>query len=226
MNKTTNKKLLAGIVMTSALLASGMASALSVCGGTISGWTSCTDGNGDMTFTLNSSTLPGTTGLSVAESTVGGTALYDLGLSWANGYAGGGSITYTVTPQPGLIVGGVNFGTTAEGSTEATKQLFDSAGNLILSLTSTNGSSDPLNGETSITPVSSLQVVDNFTNTENGTFSNADNSFTVTVPEPGSIFLLGVGLIGLVYSRRKMGAIASNLTVSRYFSHSPQQGLC
>lgn len=206
MSKFTNKKLLAGIVMTGALLASGTASAIP-CSGTVGGWTSCTDADGDMTFTLNSSTIPGGTGLSVVEAEIGGMDYYDLGLDFGTGYTGGGNIHYTVTSTIlGHNIGGVNFDTLTGGSTTATKQLFDSAGNLLLTLTSINGSADPASGgETPFGPMSSFEVVDTFAATTGGAiFLHADNSFTV--PEPGSMLLLGVGLMGLLYGRRKLGA--------------------
>jgi PEP-CTERM motif len=219
MNKFTNKKLLAGIVMTGALLASGTASA-TLCDtlATTDAWAaagSCTDNEGDMSFTFGSysGNFPGTTGFDVTEFQSGGIDFYDTGLNWhaasgfPAGYSGGGDIHYTVTSLlAGHNIGGVNFDTIIQGgATTATKQIYDSAGNLLLTLTSTNGSHDPASGgETPFGPMSSFGVTDTFDPTTGARFFNASNSYTV--PEPGSMLLLGVGLMGLLYGRRKLGA--------------------
>lgn len=204
MSKFTNKKLLAGIVMAGALLASGTASA-ALCSGTVNDWSSCTDADGDMTFTRTSFNIPGSTVLSVTEAEIGGIDFYGLGLNFGAGYNGGGNIHYTITSNiPGHNINGVNFDTDVIGATGATKDLFDSTGNFLLTLTSTTGSHDPVSGgDTPIGPISSLGVVDTF-NAGDGVFLSANNSFTV--PEPGSMLLLGVGLMGLLYGRRKLGA--------------------
>lgn len=213
MNKFTNKKLLAGIVMTGALLASGTASA-ALCNtlATTDAWAaagSCTDNEGDTSFTFGSySGNFSDSGFDVTEFQSGGIDFYDLGLDFGtNGYTGGGDIHYTVTSLlAGHNIGGVNFDTVIQGgATTATKQIYDSAGTLLLTLTSTNGSHDPASGgETPFGPMSSFEVADNFAATGGPIFLHADNSFTV--PEPGSMLLLGVGLMGLLYGRRKLGA--------------------
>lgn len=223
MKKLMNKKILAGILATGALLASGAASATSCTSlATVGAWAasptqSCTDTDGDMTFTYGSSSIPNTlggsdTGLSVSEHEISGNDYYNLGLDWNNGYSGGGNLVYSVSPiGNNPSVRGVNFDTVVIGTTSATKVLSDSAGNALLTLTSTNGSNVP---ETPLPAYTgALTVTDTFASTigtngvTNGTFLHADNSFVV--PEPGSLLLLGIGLTALVIGRQKvlMGAV-------------------
>ena len=217
MKKLMNRKTLAGILATGALLASGAASATS-CSNLLSvgAWAaagSCTDADNDMTFTYGSSTIPNSiggadTGLSVSEFEIGGQDFYNLGLDWNNGYApptNGGTLVYSVSPNgSNPKVTGVNFDTVVtqgNGTTTATKTLKDSAGNILLALTSTNGSNVP---ETPLPAYTGdlLSVTDYFTSTQGAVFTHADNSFVV--PEPGSILLLGIGLTALVIGRQKL----------------------
>ena len=50
-------------------------------------------------------------------------------------------------------------------------------------------------------PQSSIRVIDSL-NAKTGVIYNVSNQFTVAVPEPMTLVMLGLGLIGFGYSRR------------------------
>lgn len=217
-------KSIASLLAAGAMLACGTASA-AVCGtagvDTLGGWAaagSCSDLDGDKTFIYNSDSIvngggaSGTTGLTLTETTIGNIETYDLGFVWdigtgfSNGYGGGGAVNYTVSEIPGpgnAPLSGVNFDTIVNGTTVATKTVDDNG--VMTTLTSIDGSHYPSGGgELAIAPTYMLGVMDAFSNTNgSGIFIKADNSFVQHVPEPGSILLIGIGLMGLVYGAKK-----------------------
>ncbi|MBI3771227.1 MAG: PEP-CTERM sorting domain-containing protein [Gammaproteobacteria bacterium] len=71
--------------------------------------------------------------------------------------------------------------------------------NLITTLTSTNGSHA---GSNSLAGYQTIYVNETFTVGDNMVLTGTSNDYTV--PEPGTVFLLGSGLMGLVYGRRKV----------------------
>lgn len=218
-----NTKFLASLsVLIAGLLMSWAASAAVLCSSltTTDQWASngsCEDDDHDMLFTFGaySGNFPnsangGTTGFDVKESEVMGKDLYDVGFSWATDFTTGGDIQYTISSlvAPNELISGANFDTVAFGITSATKKLYNSAADFIsgvapfLTLTSANGGRDPLIGEVSFAPRASIYVVDNFDPTTGGAyFNDAHNSFTV--PEPFSLSLFGIGLVGLGLNRRR-----------------------
>ncbi|MCX7081945.1 MAG: PEP-CTERM sorting domain-containing protein [Methylococcales bacterium] len=81
----------------------------------------------------------------------------------------------------------------------ALKSVYDSSGTLLLpQLVSNAGSPD---GPYSFSPQSSIRVIDSL-NAKTGVIYNVSNQFTVAVPEPMTLVMLGLGLIGFGYSRR------------------------
>ena len=219
MSKFLNKKLLTGIAVAGALAVSGPASAAVLCSSlaTTDAWAaavSCVDADGDATFTFNSysgnfASIGATTGLVINEVTLsGGVEFYNVGFDFAGGYAGGGDIHYTVSLIGRESFAGSSFDTTIVGSgTHSTKEISDVGGPIFLTLTSNNGSHDPLGGGT--TPFANrttIQVADTFAATTSGLFLHSDNAFVaVEVPEPESyaMILAGLGLMGFVIRRRR-----------------------
>ena len=206
-----NTKFLTGIVMTVGLLASGAASALPCTSyATTDAWAGagaagCTDPDGDMLFTFgaysgNFAGIGATTAFNVAETEIGGIDYYDVGFGFNPAYAGGGDISYTmstIAPSTELI-GSAGFDTIITGTgTTATKVLSDVGGAAFLTLTSTDGSNT---GYVGFSPRSAIDVVDTFNASTSGVFQDAHNN--VTVPEPLSLSLFGIGLVGLGLNRR------------------------
>jgi len=157
-------------------------------------------GDGDTTFTLNISTFdPNLTNVTLKEEEIAGVDLYNVGFGWV-GAVSTGMVAYTIstTDPDGLNL--VDLDTVVSLVGDVTKEVYDKeGGTLLLTLESINGSRVPLTGMAGFPTLSSIYVVDTI---KSGAINDIHNEYSV--PEPGSIFLLGVGLMGLVYGRRKM----------------------
>ena len=155
---------------------------------TVAAWAaagSCVDNlDGDLLLTYVSATgtFPSTAAFAVFEVELAGTDLYVVSFDFgASGWAGGGSVQYRLTSLNQERIGGANFDTVVQGAgAVATKELFDTgSATPFLTLTSTNGSRDPLAGETAFPKRAEVVVTDTFNLPGTAVFFHADHSASV-----------------------------------------------
>ena len=181
---------------------------------------SCIDNlDADLLLTYLGDNLPAT-GFDVLEIQGATSDFYEVGLTWPVGYNPGtlpggsanpGVFKYAITVLNGEAINAANFDTVvqnpfstqATGGFLATKQLFDPGSALpFLTLISVNGTRDPLLGETGFNARNTIIVVDTY-GPGDGIYTSSSNSFSVSVPEPGTLALLGLGLLGVALGRKR-----------------------
>jgi hypothetical protein len=176
------------------------------------------DLDGDTTFTLLNACIPvGLTGyLTLSEVDISGKSYYDVGLSWSaaagfpSGYSGGGVLAYTVTSlNPARVITSAAFDTVVTGTNLSAKATLADSNGSFASLTSTNGSRDPVAAQFEFAGRSSVDVKDTFAPSTTGVFQDAHNAFGVTaVPEPESYAMMLAGLAALgIFGRRRTKAV-------------------
>jgi hypothetical protein len=114
-----------------------------------------------------------------------------------------GSFTYTIeVTDPNKYITGVAIDSDVTATYNKVEKTF--AEIPTLTLTSTDGSADPLSGFYPIAPIKKLTVTDTLTNNPGEALFTLSNGYKQSVPEPGTILgLLGVGGLGLVSRFKK-----------------------
>lgn len=229
------KLLASSLLMAGAMMASGTASAFVFASGTVSQWQAgtmtlfggatqvagvITDDDQDMNFTWGSLSgdlagLEADVVVTLDEVEVGLIDYYDVGFDFSGigdegGFTGAsGGINYSLTIVPGTdeSITSAAFDTAVLGSgSSATAEL---GSPLFLTMLSTNGERDPAQGDYYFPAKSSITVQDTFTTNGAGLYDDAHNYFDVTVPEPMTLIMMGIGLVGLGYSRRNSKGLSA-----------------
>jgi hypothetical protein len=117
----------------------------------------------------------------------------------------GGDIEYTLKSLNANLFNAVKLDSTVAINpaviSTVNKDVYDfSGGSLLAALLSKSGAPDPLSSFAPFTPSQSIFVRDTY-NATGGIIASSQNQFT-TIPEPMTLIMLGIGLLGFGYSRR------------------------
>jgi hypothetical protein len=215
-------KLTSAILMATGLILSGAASAEPWSwSGTLAEWAAAGAGSGqidegDVTFKLfSTTTLPEGSGTYVTLSKFRIAALdyYDVGLNWGpstgfdSGYAGGEKLEFSVliNGTSTELIKATSFDTVVAGiGTVAQMSLLDlPSSTVFVSLSSVDGGNTPVSSYLDFSPRTQIAVQNNFQPSLNGVYLDAHDSFVVAIPEPASVSLMGIGVLGLFLARRR-----------------------
>ena len=184
----------------------GSAQATVFYSGLVSGWTSVSDTDGDSTWTNTGNSNISGANITLSEADNFGVDTYTAFLDFSQlngglGFSGTGSLDYTVNPVlPTNEMFSLASLSTTKGTfpgTSVTKNITNGSGAWTLTSTDATPDSTAIGGQ-------NLVVNESFSTTGSGRITGATNTYTVTVPEPGSILLLGIGLTALVFGRQKL----------------------
>ncbi|MCQ8103760.1 PEP-CTERM sorting domain-containing protein [Methylomonas sp. SURF-2] len=188
--------------------------------GTLSDWFSApvTDGDNDMQFTLTSwsnDLNPSNVDVTLEETEIANTDYYLVGFDFSRieGYSGSaGFISYVLDVISGNEqITSARLDSVVQGGIGevVNKTLIDNATGLdFLTLSSLNGVPDPLAGHVDFAGRTSITVADAFS-ANGGIISHIDNEFNMTIPEPMSFSLLGLGFGLMSLFRRKEQAVGA-----------------
>ena len=116
----------------------------------------------------------------------------------------GGDIEYTLKSLNANLFNAVKLDSTVAINPAVTstvdKDVYDLSNNVLAALQSISGTPDPLSSFAPFAPSQSIFVRDTY-NATGGIIASSQNQFT-TIPEPMTLIMLGIGLLGFGYSRR------------------------
>jgi hypothetical protein len=174
------------------------------------------DGDGDVMFKLYpTTTLPEGSGnyVTLSEFSIGALDYYDVGLSWGpgsgypSGYAGGDKLEYgiMINGASSDLITSTSFDTVVAGTgLVAQVSLLDlPSAAVFVSLSSVDGGNTPVSSYLAFSGRTQIGVQNNFQPSLGGVYQDAHNSFTVAIPEPTSVSLMGIGVLGLFLARRR-----------------------
>ena len=190
-------------VLAGSMLTASSANAAQLTWGAWTGGTLLTQGDKKVTYISSQGGFAPESSLDTVNLLDLGGGKYNFVISFLNRstgtYTGSGSFTYKIeVTDPKKFITGVSLDSTVS-SNYGTTSKYVCAGNAsscssgtILTLTSTNGSEDPVSGFAPITPAKSLLITDNFAPNAGGAAETVKNGFQ-QVPEP--LTILGTGVV-------------------------------
>lgn len=207
-------KLLTGLLLAGSLALPGMAQAAPWSWtGTMTDWQTVgtvTDGDSDMQWVFESTSIPMTTLVTFEEVEIGGVDYYDVGFDFGavGGYAGSGQVTYrmvSLDPQEMLRNAQLSITQTGNILPQVTKQVWEVLG--VTGLPSGALLADlgvPPSPDAAIFAAQmQIRVTDTIAAQTGGVVQDLHNSYTI--PEPTTLSLLGLSLLAMpLLGRRRV----------------------